>query len=131
VVLTGLSDTTATIDLGAELIDVPIADMSRYWFGDFLLLWRPPIAVVKALGPGMRGEDVRWLRESLQLAQGTQPERDPSDFYDDELTRQVQEFQRQHRLAVDGIAGVQTQIVLDTVLNATGSPTIVDIQAQG
>jgi hypothetical protein len=26
---------------------------------------------------------------------------------------------------VDGIAGVQTQIALDTTLNATGSPTIV------
>jgi general secretion pathway protein A len=131
VVLAGLSDTTATIDLGAELLDVPIADMSRYWFGDFLLLWRPPIAVVKALGPGMRGEDVRWLRESLQIAQGTPPEPAPSDVYDDELTRQVQEFQRQHRLAVDGIAGVHTQIVLDTVLNATGSPTIVGAPAQG
>ena len=129
--LAGLSDTTATIDLGAELLDVPIADMSRYWFGDFLLLWRPPIAVVKALSPGMRGEDVRWLRESLQIAQGTPPEPAPSDVYDDELTRQVQEFQRQHRLAVDGIAGVHTQIVLDTVLNATGSPTIVGAPAQG
>ncbi len=131
VVLARLNDTTATIDLGAELLDVPIADMSRYWFGDFLLLWRPPIAVVKALSPGMRGEDVRWLRESLQIAQGTPPEPAPSDVYDDELTRQVQEFQRQHRLAVDGIAGVHTQIVLDTVLNATGSPTIVGAPAQG
>jgi hypothetical protein len=37
----------------------------------------------------------------------------------------VQEFQRQNRLTVDGVAGVQTQIALDTVLNATGSPTIV------
>jgi protein-disulfide isomerase len=26
---------------------------------------------------------------------------------------------------VDGVAGVQTQIALDTALNATGSPTIV------
>ena len=33
--------------------------------------------------------------------------------------RLVQDFQRQHRLAVDGVAGVQTQIVLDTALNAT------------
>ena len=38
-------------------------------------------------------------------------------------TRLVQDFQRQHRLNVDGVAGVQTQIVLDTVVNATGSPT--------
>ena len=37
----------------------------------------------------------------------------------------MQDFQRQHRLNIDGVAGVQTQIVLDTVVNATGSPTIV------
>ena len=53
------------------------------------------------------------------------PRRAGSDVYDDELTRLVQDFQRQHRLAVDGVAGVQTQIALDTALNATGSPTIV------
>ena len=45
--------------------------------------------------------------------------------------RLVQDFQRQHRLNVDGVAGVQTQIVLDTVLNATGSPTIVGQVAGG
>jgi len=131
VVLAGLDDETATIELGPDRIDLPITDLSRYWFGDFLLLWRPPIAVVKALGPGMRGEDVRWLRESLQLAEGLAPAPVTSDVYDEDLTRRVQDFQRQHRLAVDGIAGVQTQIVLDTVLNATGSPTIVDEAARG
>ncbi len=131
VVLAGLDDETATIELGADRIDLSITDLSRYWFGDFLLLWRPPIAVVKALGPGMRGEDVRWLRESLQLAAGLAPASVASDVYDEDLTRRVQDFQRQHRLAVDGIAGVQTQIVLDTVLNATGSPTIVDEAARG
>ena len=57
----------------AQPRDVPIAAISRYWFGDFLLLWRPPLAQAKALGPGMRGADVRWLRESLRSAQGLPP----------------------------------------------------------
>jgi general secretion pathway protein A len=131
VLLTGLTDEHATLDLGGEAREVGITVLSRYWFGDFLLLWRPPLAVVKSLGPGMRGEDVRWLRESVRAAQGL-PEAVPaSDFYDEELVRLVQDFQRQHRLAVDGVAGVQTQIVLDTTLNATGSPTIVPQTAGG
>ncbi|RPI15553.1 MAG: hypothetical protein EHM60_04175 [Lysobacterales bacterium] len=125
VVLTSLGDETAGIDLGAEQHQVPIAALSRYWFGDFLLLWRPPLAVAKALGPGARGADVRWLRESLRAAQGLPSAPAGNDVYDDDLVRQVQEFQRQNRLAVDGIAGVQTQIVLDTVIDSTGSPTIV------
>jgi len=131
VLLTGLTDEQATLDLGGESRPVGITALSRYWFGDFLLLWRPPLAVVKALGPGMRGEDVRWLRESVRAAQGLPTAAPASDVYDDELVRLVQDFQRQHRLAVDGVAGVQTQIALDTALNATGSPTIVPPASEG
>jgi general secretion pathway protein A len=131
VLLTGLTDEHASLDLGGESREVGITALSRYWFGDFLLLWRPPLAVVKALGPGMRGEDVRWLRESVRAAQGLPTAAPASDVYDEELVRLVQDFQRQHRLAVDGVAGVQTQIVLDTTLNATGSPTIVPQTAGG
>jgi len=125
VVLTALDDERARIDLGGEQREVSISAVSRYWFGDFLLLWRPPLAVVKALAPGMRGEDVQWLRDSLRAAQGLPAAPPGNDMYDDELVQLVQDFQRQHRLAVDGVAGVQTQIALDTALNATGSPTIV------
>jgi general secretion pathway protein A len=131
VVLTGLTDEEATIDLGGDSHTVPIISLSRYWFGDFLLLWRPPLAVVKSLAPGMRGEDVRWLRESMRVAQDLPAEARPSDVYDSDLTRLVQDFQREHRLAVDGVAGVQTQIVLDTVLEVTASPTIVTRAAGG
>jgi len=125
VVLTSLDDENARIDLGGEARDVSISAMSRFWFGDFLLLWRPPLAVAKALAPGMRGDDVRWLRDSLRAAQGLPAAPPGNDVYDDDLVQLVQDFQRQHRLAVDGVAGVQTQIALDTALNATGSPTIV------
>jgi len=131
VVLTRLSDEAATLDLGGESREVSITALSRYWFGDFLLLWRPPLAVVKALAPGMRGDDVRWLRESLRAAQGLPAVPAGSDLYDEELTRLVQDFQRQNRLAVDGVAGVQTQIALDTALNTTGSPTIVATPTAG
>ncbi len=45
-----------------------------------------------------------------------------ADVYDEELAIAVQNFQREHRLNVDGIAGVQTQVVLDTALAEPGSP---------
>ncbi|HET9694735.1 MAG TPA: peptidoglycan-binding protein, partial [Steroidobacteraceae bacterium] len=124
VVLVGLDDEAATIELGGATRDVPIASISRYWFGDFLLLWRPPLAVAKSLAPGMRGAEVKWLRENLRVAQGLPEGAAGSDVYDEELTRLVQDFQRQHRLNADGVAGVQTQIVLDTVLNPAASPTL-------
>jgi general secretion pathway protein A len=125
VLLVGLDDEAATIDLGGSARAVPIASVSRYWFGDFLLLWRPPLAVAKSLTPGMRGAEVKWLRENLRVAQGLpQASSSGSDLYDEDLMRLVQDFQRDHRLNADGVAGVQTQIVLDTVLNPAGSPTL-------
>jgi general secretion pathway protein A len=124
VLLVGLDDERASIELGGTTHEVPIAAISRYWFGDFLLLWRPPLAVAKSLAPGMRGADVRWLRENLRAVQGLPQVPRTTDVYDDELTRLVQDFQRSHRLNADGVAGVQTQIVLDTVLNPSASPTL-------
>ncbi|MFO1407569.1 MAG: AAA family ATPase [Steroidobacteraceae bacterium] len=125
VLLTSLNADAATFQLGGESRTVPIAEASQYWFGDFLLLWRPPTRNTKSLGPGMRGADVRWLRDSLRAANGLPAAPGGVDVYDAELAREVQEFQRQHRLAVDGVAGVQTLIVLDTATRATGSPTLV------
>ena len=124
VLLTALTDQAATFQVGAESLAVPIAEASQYWYGDFLLLWHPPTRTAKSLGPGMRGPDVRWLRNSLRATQGL-PAVAVGDVYDPELTRMVEDFQRQHRLAVDGVAGVQTLIVLDTATRATGSPTLV------
>jgi murein L,D-transpeptidase YcbB/YkuD len=80
--------------------------------------------VAKALAPGMRGADVKWLRDNLRAAQGLPESATKGDVYDEDLTRLVQDFQRQHRLNPDGVAGVHTQIVLDTVVNPTGSPTL-------
>ena len=82
---------------------------------------------IHAFAPSWAG--VRWLRDSLNTAHGRTKDGNCSDYYDEELVRMVEEFQRQHRLNVDGIAGVQTQIVLDTVTNANRAPLLV-AQAQ-
>lgn len=131
VLLSGLSADTAKVDLGGESHDIPLGTIARYWSGDFLLLWRPPMSVAKPLTPGTRGADVRWLRDNMRAAQGLPAAPTVTETYDDELVGLVQEFQRRNHLNVDGVAGVQTQIVLDTVVNATGSPTIVARTAGG
>jgi murein L,D-transpeptidase YcbB/YkuD len=47
-----------------------------------------------------------------------------SDVFDDELAAEVREFQRLHQLAVDGIAGVQTQIALASAVAGSDSPLL-------
>jgi general secretion pathway protein A len=122
VVLKGLDDNQAHLQIGGTALDVGIADLARYWLGDFVMLWRPGTAQVKSLSEGMRGDAVRWLRQSLQHIQGTHTDGPVSDVFDADLSKRVRGFQRDHRLAVDGIAGVQTQIVLATALAATVAP---------
>jgi general secretion pathway protein A len=129
VVIAGLSSDTAQVRFADVTQEISIASLSRLWFGDYLILWRPQVATPRALSAGMQGAGVRWLRDSLNTAHGKAKDGNSSDFYDEELVRMVEDFQRQHRLNVDGIAGVQTQIVLDTINNSSGAPLLV-AQAQ-
>jgi murein L,D-transpeptidase YcbB/YkuD len=54
-----------------------------------------------------------------------------SDVFDAELTQLVRDFQRQHRLTVDGIAGVQTQIALATLVAGPDSPLLYAADTHG
>ncbi|MET0533891.1 MAG: AAA family ATPase [Steroidobacter sp.] len=129
VVVSGLVGDTAKLNLPDETKMVSIASLSRLWSGDYLVMWRP-ISSSKALAPGMRGDGVRWLRQQLYTARG-EAEATPSDYYDEDLVKMVEEFQRQYRLNVDGIAGVQTQIVLDALANNGGSPLLIARSGSG
>ncbi|HVS77456.1 MAG TPA: peptidoglycan-binding domain-containing protein, partial [Steroidobacteraceae bacterium] len=53
---------------------------------------------------------------------GTSDPGPASDVYDASLTSLVRQFQRNHRLTVDGIAGVKTQVALAGALAGAGPP---------
>jgi general secretion pathway protein A len=131
VVLSALDDGFATLDLGEHNQRVPLDEVSRDWFGDFTVVWKPKTARTRSLSVGMRGDEVRWLRRSLNALHGAASDPEHSDVYDQELAIAVQNFQREHRLNVDGIAGLQTQVVLDTVLADPGSPLLLKTPPHG
>jgi general secretion pathway protein A len=79
----------------------------------------------------MQGDEVRWLRRSLNALRGGASDPDHADVYDEQLAIAVQNFQREHRLNVDGIAGLQTQVVLDTALAEPGSPLLLTNTSRG
>jgi general secretion pathway protein A len=124
VVLSGLDDKFATLDLGEHNHRVALDDLSRDWFGDFTVIWKPKTLRTRLLSVGMQGDEVRWLRRSLNALGGGASDPEHADVYDEELAIAVQNFQREHRLNVDGIAGLQTQVVLDTALAEPGSPQL-------
>jgi general secretion pathway protein A len=131
VVLSNLDDKTATLNLGEHNEKVSIEDLSRDWFGEFTVVWKPKTSRTRLLSLGMQGDEVRWLRRSLNALGGVASDPEHADVYDQELAIAVQNFQREHRLNVDGIAGVQTQVVLDTALADPNSPLLLSNALRG
>ncbi len=123
VVLRGLHDDAAQLQIGAKTVSVGIAELSRYWFGDFVLLWRPGTRDVRDLSEGMHGALVRHLREQLGRWR-TDVGLGGGDAYDGDLTQAVEQFQRANRLTVDGVAGIETQVALDAALATPDSPLL-------
>jgi general secretion pathway protein A len=131
VVLSALDDKFATLDLGEHNERVPIDELSRDWFGEFTVVWKPKTTSTRPLSVGMHGDEVRWLRRSLNALRGASSDPERGDLYDEELAIAVQNFQREHRLNVDGIAGIQTLVMLDTALAEPGSPLLLPNTPRG
>ncbi|MDJ0812677.1 MAG: AAA family ATPase [Woeseiaceae bacterium] len=125
VVLTAVGDTTVTLSIGGVEVTHPLIELSDLWFGEYVLLWRPPNGSSNALGPGSTGPGVRWLRESLAAIDSRYASASPdSDEFDEDLADKVRLFQRDQRLDVDGLAGRNTQIIINTLLEPDGAPRL-------
>ena len=105
-----------------------IQEISKIWFGEYLLIWRAPNGNSRPIKPGMRDKNVRWLRQSLaaidtdyNLEAGASAD---LDYFDEDLEERLKDFQRQHRLKVDGLAGQQTQITINSSLALDGIPRL-------
>lgn len=125
VVLTGITDDNAELSLGGVRVTHAVSDITNAWFGQFMLLWRPPTGAAISLGAGSQGSNVTWLRNSLAAIDMRYASNSPqSDMFDAELEQIVQTFQRDHRLDVDGLVGQQTQIIINSLLAVEGTPRL-------
>jgi general secretion pathway protein A len=125
VALVGLGDYSADLAVAGDIVTVPTELLSKYWFGQFILVWRPANADDQPIRPGTQGESVRWLRESLAtLDDNYQPATENTDVYDAELRERIIAFQRRHRLEADGLAGQKTQIIIHSLLASENTPRL-------
>ena len=125
VVLTAIQDDRAELSIAGVTVSHRLVDVSELWFGQYLLLWKPANGVSVALVPGAQDPNVVWLRDSLALIdERYRAEPFDSDVYDNELADRVREFQRDHRLIVDGLAGRQTQIIINSLLARNDIPRL-------
>lgn len=104
--------------------------LAQAWNGRYTALWMPPPHYQQPLAPGSRSLAVAWLRQQL----GQPPDAGGKTLaasYDAGLSTLVRQFQLQHDLPDDGIAGPLTLIRLTQAgdpdsprLSATTSATI-------
>ena len=126
IVLARIEGDNAHLSIGGVEVTHSVGEINDLWFGQFMLLWRPPAGVPVSLTPGSRGSEVVWLRKNLaEIDERYRTNNVDSDEYDANLQSTVRQFQKDHRLDVDGLAGQQTLIVINSLLPPDGSPRLV------
>ena len=124
-VLATIDENTAGLQLGERRIEVAVDELSQLWYGQYTLLWQPPNGDPAILQRGIRDPKVLWLRQSLAALDPmaiTEP--GDSDVFDAELEQQLIDFQRRNQLNADGLAGQQTQIIINSQLGLDGRPRL-------
>lgn len=121
VLLTGLTDTVATLDSAQGALKVRLEDLDALWTGEFLLLWKRG-TLETFIGPGAIGPPVLWLRHRLAEIDGRSAQPPLSTRFDEDLRQQLASFQGREGLDADGVAGVRTLIRLGEGL--PGTPTL-------
>ena len=127
VVLQQIDGDQVALEVDGKVVRVPRAEVERSWFGAYRLLWKKPPSGNVVLKVGMRGRDVRWLRERLTQATGREAAGADPALYDAALAAEVTALQREHGLLADGIVGAHTLILLN---NLVADPEVPHLAGQ-
>ncbi len=123
VTLVSLGEKSATLAAGGREYTFSLDEIDKFWDGSFTLLWKLPFPP-RQVAPGDRGEEVVWIRKTLDTLRGKDPGTPASDVYDETLRRQVVTFQRDRSLPEDGVVGNVTLVRLTLALMGANAPTL-------
>ncbi|MEN3291361.1 MAG: ral secretion pathway protein [Burkholderiales bacterium] len=107
VLLTGLSDSAATLQVGNVTQTVSLLVLARYFDGDFTTLWRAPWLYRGYLEAGDKGPEVDWIAAQLARLNGEKPPGE-HQMLDDNMVARIREFQTAQGLKPDGMVGPLT-----------------------
>jgi general secretion pathway protein A len=110
---------------GDEIIDVPRNDFVAQFAGEVIIPWRDPTRSKYALTLGLRSDTVAQFRSDLGRL-GRLPTGAASDLYDQSVASAVAKIQAQTGLLVDGMAGKQVRMIVQSWLPDTGTPSLRD-----
>jgi general secretion pathway protein A len=118
--LTSLKGDRATFMLGDEERSVYVNEIAVRWSGAYQFLWRPPAGYRGRIEPGSRSPLVALFRRQLALAQRRNASSNRGTVYDNEMVKQVKEFQVSVGLEPDGVLGWRTMISLADAAGESG-----------
>ena len=126
VVVLALQGKQVSLNIGGQVVTTSIDAVDPFWYGNYLLLWRPPPKGSILLKEGVISADVGWLRDQLDKLEGksvAETGKKKLEF-DPNLKWRVMEFQRIRGLNVDGVVGRETMIDLSTAVNDRSTPLL-------
>ncbi|HEV2610654.1 MAG TPA: AAA family ATPase [Noviherbaspirillum sp.] len=106
-ILTGLTDSAATLKYGDRTQSISLVVLSRYFTGNFATFWRAPGNQRTVIKPGDQGEDIDRVAAQLAKLSG-EPAPAPNQPVDENMSRRIREFQAAQGLRVDGVIGPVT-----------------------
>ena len=108
VVLSGLTDQTASLRLGTQTHSVSLTVLAGLWRGDFATLWRVPDGYAEKVVNGKARPVTEWLEAQLAKLPGTAVASHTSSLRD-----RIYAFQLASGLSPDGQAGPMTLMQLN------------------
>jgi general secretion pathway protein A len=126
VAIVSLEEKEVSVSFADQMLSFPRAEIGEYWFGSFLLIWKPPFST-QLLAEGSSGPEVIWLREQLYRSGVVSSAPEGTGFgakFDETLKGQVMDFQLAHGLKADGMVGEQTLIRLNTLKGDLSIPLL-------
>jgi len=126
IVVLALQGDQVSLNIGGKVVTTGTESVDTFWYGSYLLLWRPPPSGSSVLKEGLIGKDVGWLRDQLDRIEGKAVYTDEKKklSFDPTLKWRVMEFQRIRGLKVDGVAGRETMIEINTAVNDQSTPLL-------
>lgn len=115
VMLSGLTDDRALLQVGGEMRSVSLIALADYWRGDYATLWREPPGYTGAIVDSRSGKSAQWLAQQLATVRGDpQPVRERFD--NATLRGWIHAFQLTQGLPSDGAAGPVTLMQLNRAI---------------
>jgi general secretion pathway protein A len=121
--LISLRGEIANFVIGNEIRNIDVNEITRWWTGDYFILWRAPSGYKEKLKPGDRGPMVAWLDRQLAFIQGRPAPTGREQVYHGEIVKEVKRLQLTAGLLADGIVGPRTIIYL-TAADDNGGPVL-------